>query len=52
MAVEDRDLLLFRRVGEVTHALRHEVRKRIVGHNDVVDGLLTALLANGHVLLT
>ncbi len=51
VAVEDRDLMLFRRVGEVTHALRREVQKRIVGQNEVVNGLLTALLANGHVLL-
>jgi len=35
----------------VSSALRSEVEKRIVGQYDVVDGLLTALLANGHALL-
>jgi len=47
----DRDLVLLDRVGEVADALRHEVGKRIVGQHEVVDGLLTALLANGHALL-
>jgi MoxR-like ATPase len=32
-------------------ALRQEIGKAIVGHNDVVDGVLTALLVGGHVLL-
>jgi MoxR-like ATPase len=32
-------------------ALRDEVRKVIVGHEAVVDGVLTALIAGGHVLL-
>ena len=35
----------------MSSALRSEVEKRIVGQYDVVDGLLTALLANGHALL-
>jgi MoxR-like ATPase len=32
-------------------ALRREVRKVIVGHEEIVDGTLTALIAGGHVLL-
>ncbi len=32
-------------------ALRAEVRKVIVGHEEIVDGTLTALIAGGHVLL-
>ncbi len=32
-------------------ALRDEIGKMIVGHEDVVDGVLTALLVGGHVLL-
>jgi len=32
-------------------ALRQEIGKAIVGHEDVVDGVLTALLVGGHVLL-
>ena len=47
----DRDLVLLDRVGKVSDALRAEVGKRIVGQHEVVDGLLTALLANGHALL-
>ncbi|MEJ7636417.1 MAG: MoxR family ATPase [Singulisphaera sp.] len=31
--------------------LRDEVRKVIVGHEEIVDGTLTALIAGGHVLL-
>ena len=47
----DRDLILLDRVGQVSDALRAEVGKRIVGQHAIVDGLLTALLANGHALL-
>jgi MoxR-like ATPase len=47
----DRDLELLDRVAQVSSALRSEVEKRIVGQYDVVEGLLTALLANGHALL-
>ena len=50
-AVGDRDLVLLERVSTVADALRSEVEKRIVGQRDVVEGLLTALLANGHALL-
>jgi MoxR-like ATPase len=32
-------------------ALRLEIRKVIVGHEEIVDGTLTALIAGGHVLL-
>jgi len=32
-------------------ALRNEIAKVIVGHDQIVDGTLMALLANGHVLL-
>jgi MoxR-like ATPase len=49
--VEDRDLKLLERVAEVAHELRREIEKQIVGQHEVVEGLLTALLANGHALL-
>jgi MoxR-like ATPase len=45
------DVGLLERVAEVSTALRAEVGKRIVGQHEVVEGLLTALLANGHALL-
>ena len=50
-AVQDRDLQLLDRVAEVAQELSNEVEKKIVGQHDVVSGLLTALLANGHALL-
>ena len=50
-AVQDRDLELLDRVAEVAQELSNEVEKKIVGQHDVVSGLLTALLANGHALL-
>jgi MoxR-like ATPase len=49
--VQDRDLELLERVTQVAEKLRREIEKRIVGQHEVVEGLLTALLANGHVLL-
>ncbi|RMH14887.1 MAG: MoxR family ATPase [Gemmatimonadetes bacterium] len=49
--IRDRDLELLERTAEVAASLRSEVEKRIVGQHDVVEGLLTALLANGHALL-
>ncbi len=42
---------LLERTAEVAAAMRREIEKRIVGQRDVVDELLTALLANGHALL-
>ena len=47
----DRDVALLERVAHVSAALRSEVEKRIIGQHHVVEGLLTALLANGHALL-
>jgi MoxR-like ATPase len=47
----DRDVTLLGRVARVAEDLRREVEKRIVGQREVVDGLLTALLSNGHALL-
>lgn len=32
-------------------SLRNEIHKAIVGHNEIVDGILTALFVGGHVLL-
>ena len=51
LVVDDRDLALLDRVAQVSAALRAEVEKRIVGQHEIVDGLLTALLGNGHALL-
>ena len=37
--------------GQLLAALREQVRRRIVGHRDLVDGILACLLSSGHVLL-
>jgi len=47
----DRDVELLREVAAVAKELRVEVARRIVGQEEVVEGLLLALLANGHALL-
>ncbi len=47
----DRDVELLERTAEVSESMRGQIEKRIVGQRDVVDELLVALLANGHVLL-
>ncbi len=47
----DRDVELLERCAEVSAEMRVQVGKRIVGQHEVVDELLTALLANGHALL-
>jgi MoxR-like ATPase len=50
-ALAERDVELLERTAAVAEAMRGEIEKRIVGQRDVVDELLTALLANGHALL-
>jgi MoxR-like ATPase len=50
-SVADADVQLLERAAEVSEAMRREVQKRIVGQREVVDEMLTALLANGHALL-
>lgn len=35
----------------VFRAIRDQVRRMMVGQQDVIDGVLTALMAGGHVLL-
>jgi MoxR-like ATPase len=39
------------RAGEQLTRLRQEVQRRIVGHRELVDGILACLLASGHVLI-
>ena len=47
----DRDVQLLRRAGEIADDLRTQVERRIVGQQHIVDGIVTAMMANGHVLL-
>jgi len=51
MAVQDRDLELLESVTQIAEELRREIAKRIIGQHEVVEGLVTALLADGHALL-
>ncbi len=47
----DRDEELLERAADAVSEVREQVGKRIVGQREVVDEMLTALLANGHALL-
>ncbi len=47
----DRDVQLLQRAGQIATELRTAVERRIVGQQHIVDGILTAMMANGHVLL-
>ena len=47
----DRDIQLLRRAGEIADDLRSQVERRIVGQQHIVDSIVTAMMANGHVLL-
>ncbi len=45
------DVRLLERAGEIADELRGQVERRIVGQRHIVDGIVTAMMANGHVLL-
>ncbi len=47
----DADIQAVEKLQEARKRILAEIRKVIVGQEEVVDGLLTALLANGHCLL-
>ncbi|NIR98111.1 MAG: AAA family ATPase, partial [Gammaproteobacteria bacterium] len=47
----DGDVELLERLAEARAALESEIARRIVGQRRIVEGLLTALLADGHALL-
>jgi MoxR-like ATPase len=45
------DVALLDRLAEARRALESEIGKRVIGQAQVVEGLLTALLADGHALV-
>ncbi len=49
--VEDRDVQLLRRLAGAKAELMEQIRHRIVGQEEVLDGILTAIVSGGHVLL-
>ncbi|MGH7449333.1 MAG: AAA family ATPase [Longimicrobiales bacterium] len=48
---DDHDIVLLERVAEVRRSLEQEIGRRVVGQQTIVEGLLIALLADGHALL-
>jgi MoxR-like ATPase len=48
---EDDDLVLLERLGAARRGLEEQIGRRVVGQHGIVEGLLTALLADGHALL-
>jgi MoxR-like ATPase len=51
VSAEAPDLALLDRLADGRRALESEIGKRVIGQERIVEGLLTALLADGHVLL-
>jgi len=50
-SIETRDVQAVEKLNQARETILGQVRKVIVGQDDVVEHLLTALFANGHVLL-
>ncbi len=48
---QERDVELLERLAGARQRLLDQVRHRIVGQQEVIDGILTAILAGGHALL-
>jgi len=47
----DEDLELLDRLAKARAALEGQIARRIIGQKDIIEGLLTALLSDGHALL-
>src|SRR5262245_45052722 len=47
----DEDLQLLDRLARARASLEEQIARRIVGQRDIIEGLLTALLADGHALV-
>ncbi|MDH3455302.1 MAG: AAA family ATPase [Gemmatimonadota bacterium] len=48
---QDRDVELLQRLGEAKDRLLAQIRQRIVGQDEVLRGILTAIVSGGHALL-
>jgi MoxR-like ATPase len=51
VTAEERDVALLDRLSEARTSLEREIGRRVVGQHHVVEGLLIALLSDGHALL-
>ena len=49
--IEDTDVQLLARLGEVRSNIESEINKRIVGQKEIIEKLLITLLTDGHALL-
>lgn len=47
----ERDLELLRRLAAARQALVQQIGRRIVGHHEVIENLVAAILAGGHVMI-
>ena len=47
----EEDVVLLERLTEARSRLENEIARRVIGQHRIVEGLLTALLADGHALL-
>ena len=50
-SADEQDIVLLERLAEVRRSLEEEIGRRVVGQQSIVEGLLIALLADGHALL-
>ena len=50
-APDDRDIVLLERLADARRRIEAEVAKQVIGQQEMIDGLLTAILAGGHALL-
>jgi MoxR-like ATPase len=48
---EDQDIVLLDRLAEARQSLEEAIGRRVIGQRTIVEGLLIALLADGHALL-
>lgn len=48
---EGADIVIFEECADLVRQYRQEVAKRIVGQTHIIDGIVTAIIAAGHVLL-
>jgi MoxR-like ATPase len=51
VAPPDDDLQAIHRLGEARQRLKHEITKVIIGQEQIIDDLLTAIFARGHCLM-
>jgi MoxR-like ATPase len=51
LEADEQDVVLLERMAEARDRLEQEIGRRVIGQRVIVEGLLTALLADGHALL-